>query len=95
MSDADKKRGPKHTHRRYEHKHLVSYEQLLTTPERITVHELMHMMDEGKNPLILDVRNPHDYAESEVQIKGSVRIPAPHLHGLIDKLPSDRPIVPY
>jgi hypothetical protein len=95
MTDAKKSQRPRHRHLRHEHEHLVSYEELLAKPERITVEDLKQMMDEGKNPLILDVRNPHDYEESEIKIEGSVRIPAPYLHSLIDKLPVDRPIVPY
>ncbi|MBE0446903.1 MAG: hypothetical protein IBX64_02155 [Actinobacteria bacterium] len=89
-----------HEHKRHRYKrprrgHLISYEELLFEPERITKEDLKKMIDEGKNPLILDVRGAQDYMESEIKIKGSVRIPPAQIHDLIDKLPKDRPVITY
>ncbi|HZD60442.1 MAG TPA: rhodanese-like domain-containing protein [Anaerolineae bacterium] len=89
-----------HEHKRRKYKrpergHLIRYEELLFEPERITKEELKKLIDEDKNPLILDVRGAHGYRESDIKIKGSVRIPPAHVHDLVDALPKDRPIIVY
>jgi len=85
----------RHKYKRPESRYLITYEKLLTEPPRITKEDVKKLMDEGKNLLLLDVRGGRDYRESDIKIKGSVRIPPAQVHDLIDKMPADRPIIVY
>lgn len=73
----------------------ISYEDLLTKAKRITKEDAKRLIDEGKNPLFLDVRTRRAFEEGEVKIKGAAWIPPSQLHEVIGKLPEDRPIVTY
>lgn len=61
----------------------------------ISAAELKRRLDQGENPVILDVRQPDAYAEYPGAIPGSVRIPPAHLPDRYQELPRDRLIVPY
>ncbi|MHB8842294.1 MAG: rhodanese-like domain-containing protein [Candidatus Aquicultor sp.] len=69
--------------------------ELQHKPERIKKEEVKKLIDEGENPVILDVRDPEDYEHSTTKIKDSVRIPAAHVRSAINQLPKDRPIITY
>jgi hypothetical protein len=61
---------------------------------RITIQELKGLLG-SPDVVIIDVRQPHDWNESEVKIKGAVR-EDPHRFGSwLSKYPSDRTIVLY
>lgn len=76
------------------HNHIITEEALFES-ERITKEELKKLIDEGKNPLILDVRGIHALRESTIKIKGAVLAPPATVHRIIDKLPKDRQIITY
>jgi rhodanese-related sulfurtransferase len=53
----------------------------------ITVTELKDRLDKGENILIIDVREPHEYALSNIN---GVHIPLGNLPSAIDSLPEDK-----
>ena len=62
---------------------------------RITVAELKHRMGAGEEFTIIDTRNPHAWAESDVTIPGAVRIPLDELGRHLPQIPKAKPIVAY
>lgn len=62
---------------------------------RITKEELKAKMDRGEGFLLLDVRNPTDYADSEVQIPGAKRIPLEDLEKRIGEFDPGKEVVAY
>jgi adenylyltransferase/sulfurtransferase len=65
------------------------------TPPKVSVAELKRRLDRGEDVVVLDVRQPHAYAEFPGDIPGSVRIPPPDVPTRYDEIPRNRLVVPY
>jgi rhodanese-related sulfurtransferase len=59
--------------------------------KQVTVHDLKKMMDSGKGPLILDVREDHELAI--VALPGILHIPLGTLPANFAKVPQDQDVV--
>jgi adenylyltransferase/sulfurtransferase len=59
----------------------------------ISVEELKGMRDRGEMPALLDVREPHEYALSD--LPGSIKVPLGTLPRSLEKVPKDRELVVY
>jgi rhodanese-related sulfurtransferase len=59
----------------------------------ISVEELKGMRDRGEMPALLDVREPHEYALSD--LPGSIKVPLGTLPRSLEKIPKDRELVVY
>lgn len=88
-------RSRRYSRNRRELAELYEYTRLLTMAKRITAPELKRLIDEGSNPLIIDVRETRDYKDSDIRIKGDIRVRPARLHDLVDTLARDRLIVTY
>jgi rhodanese-related sulfurtransferase len=62
-----------------------------TYPFEIDVAELKRWRDEGKNPVVIDVREASEY--EICRIKGSLHIPMGTIPDSLDRLPKDGPLV--
>jgi rhodanese-related sulfurtransferase len=62
---------------------------------RITVDELKRRMEAGEDFVVIDVRNPQAWAESETMLPEAIRLPMDKLEENPSKIPKDRPIVAY
>ncbi|HUK11776.1 MAG TPA: VTT domain-containing protein [Thermoanaerobaculaceae bacterium] len=62
---------------------------------RITVEELRAMMDEGRDPLILDVRTPLAHRFDPRRIPGAIRFQLDQLDETLRDVPLDREIILY
>ncbi|MGH9366402.1 MAG: rhodanese-like domain-containing protein [Thermoanaerobaculia bacterium] len=60
---------------------------------QFTVEELKQMQDRGESPALLDVREPHEYALSD--LPGSIKVPLGSLPKSLEKVPKDRDLVVY
>jgi len=60
---------------------------------RITVNELKKRMDAGEEFTLIDVRNPHAWAESDKMIPNAIRITADDLEQHLAQIPKTRPAV--
>ena len=63
--------------------------------KRITINEVKNRMDKGESILFIDIRNPHDWGESDVKLPGALRLHFSELERHLDELPRDRLIVTY
>lgn len=70
---------------------IVEAEDTGLGPDDITVHQLKQMLDRQEDFLLVDVRNPDEFAIS--QIEGSVKLPLPELPQRFQELPQDKLIV--
>ena len=59
----------------------------------ISVEELKEKRDRGEMPALLDVREPHEYAFSD--LPGSIKVPLGTLPRSLEKIPKDRELVVY
>lgn len=64
-------------------------------PKRIDAREAWQLVEEGREPLFLDTRNPKHWAQSDVQIPNTLRIWRMELEARIEEVPRGRPIVTY
>jgi len=64
-------------------------------PKRITPGEAWALVEEGREPVFLDTRNPAHWQKSEHQIPGSLRIWRMELEERIGEVPRGRPLVTY
>lgn len=62
---------------------------------RITREDLKLKMDKGQDIIILDVRNPTDYGNSEVKIPGSKRMPLDEIDLRLGELDKKKEVVAY
>ena len=60
---------------------------------QVTVEELREMHDRGEAPVLLDVREPHEYALAD--LPGSLKVPLGTLPRSLDKVPKDKELVVY
>ena len=64
-------------------------------PQRITTEELKRRMDSGERLVLLDDRAPEAWEKSDVQIPGSLRVPANELDKHLQKIPHSTAVVTY
>src|SRR5262249_43243460 len=62
---------------------------------RITVEDLRRLMDDGKEPVVLDVRTPVGRARDPRRIQGAAVLDAGDLDAGLKDLPRDREIILY
>ena len=62
---------------------------------RITKEELKKKLDANEDVILLDVRNPADYAMSHVRIADAVRIPLEELEKRAGELDRNKEVVAY
>jgi hypothetical protein len=62
---------------------------------RITVAEVLAMLEKHAPVLIVDSRSPGSWESSDKQIKGSVRIPIDEIEARMNDLPKDKEIIIY
>lgn len=67
----------------------------MTQDIRITVDEVCKRMQAGENFVFLDTRNPHAWAQSDVQIAGAIRVPVDEVDKHLSEIPTDKPLVAY
>jgi sulfur-carrier protein adenylyltransferase/sulfurtransferase len=60
---------------------------------QVSVEELKQRLDRGEKPLLLDVREPHEYALSD--LPGAIKVPLQTLPKNLEKVPRDRELVVY
>jgi rhodanese-related sulfurtransferase len=60
---------------------------------QVSVEELKQKMDGGEKPLLLDVREPHEYALAD--LPGAIKVPLQTLPKNLEKVPKDRDLVVY
>jgi Rhodanese-like domain. len=64
-------------------------------PKRITVEELKRRIDSGERLAILDNRAQEAWEKSDVQIPGSLRVPADALGERVEDIPHGAAIITY
>jgi hypothetical protein len=64
-------------------------------PARVSPEEAWRLVEEGRAPVFLDTRNARHYAQSDVQIPGSLYIWRGELEARIEEVPRGRPVVTY
>jgi rhodanese-related sulfurtransferase len=64
-------------------------------PVRVSPAEAWRLVEEKRAPVFLDTRNARHYAQSDVQIPGSLYIRREELEGRIEEVPRGRPVVTY
>ncbi|HLL70513.1 MAG TPA: rhodanese-like domain-containing protein [Pyrinomonadaceae bacterium] len=64
-------------------------------PLRVSAEEAWKLVETGRAPVFLDTRNARHYAQSDVQIPGSLYIWRGELEARIDEVPRGRPVVTY
>ncbi|HEX8632715.1 MAG TPA: rhodanese-like domain-containing protein [Pyrinomonadaceae bacterium] len=64
-------------------------------PVRVSAQEAWRLVVDGRAPVFLDTRNARHYAQSDVQIPGSLYIWRAELEERIGEVPRGRPIVTY
>ena len=62
---------------------------------RITVKELQRRMDAGEDFTVIDTRNPHAWAESDIMLPKAIRFPIDKLEENLSRIPKNRPVVAY
>ena len=63
--------------------------------KRITVNALKKRLDLGESIFLIDTRGPDAWNDSNVKIKGAVRLHFSQVSEHLDKVPRDRTIVTY
>jgi membrane protein DedA with SNARE-associated domain len=62
---------------------------------RITVDDLSRLMQEGKNPIVLDVRSATGRASNPRRIKGAAVLDVDNLDAALPTIPRDREVIVY
>jgi rhodanese-related sulfurtransferase len=62
---------------------------------RVTVDEVKARLDRGEPIAFIDARSPESWSKSDVQIKGSLRVPVDDVAKRLSDIPRDRSIVVY
>lgn len=73
------------------HDHSIYHEEGVTPVRAITVDEVKARMDAGDKFVILDVREPQEWAIS--QIEGALLIRKDDVHNHLDEIPRDRDVI--
>jgi rhodanese-related sulfurtransferase len=67
----------------------------MTDALRITLDELRKRMEAGEDFVLIDTRNPQQWAESEVKMPEAFRVPLDNLEDAVSSIPAEKPIVTY
>jgi rhodanese-related sulfurtransferase len=62
---------------------------------RITVDELKRRMEAGEDFVLIDVRNPQAWAESNSMLPEAIRVPMDKLEENLPRIPKSKPVVAY
>jgi len=62
---------------------------------RITVDELKRRMEAGEDFVLIDVRNPQAWAESNSMLPEAIRVPMDKLEENLRGIPKNKPVVAY
>jgi rhodanese-related sulfurtransferase len=62
---------------------------------RISADELRRRMEAGEEFTIIDVRNPHAWAEATDMAAGAIRVALDDADEAIGRIPRNKPIVTY
>lgn len=62
---------------------------------RITINELRRRMEAGEDFAFIDTRNPQTWAQSDVMIRGALRVPLDNFEEHIYETPEKRATVTY
>jgi rhodanese-related sulfurtransferase len=62
---------------------------------RITPDELKRRVEAGEDFTIIDVRNPHAWAQSDAIIPGGIRLSLDKMEESLPKIPKNKPVVAY
>ena len=62
---------------------------------RITPDELKRRVETGEDLTIIDVRNPHAWAQSDAMIPGGIRLSLDKMEESLPKIPKNKPVVAY
>ncbi|HWH59223.1 MAG TPA: rhodanese-like domain-containing protein [Terriglobales bacterium] len=62
---------------------------------RISADELRRRMEAGEEFTIIDVRNPHAWAEATDMAAGAIRVAIDDADEAIGRIPRNKPIVTY
>jgi len=62
---------------------------------RISADELKRRMATGEQFTVIDVRNPHAWAESADTASGAIRVALDNVDQELPRIPKDKPIVAY
>ncbi|HET8824522.1 MAG TPA: rhodanese-like domain-containing protein [Terriglobales bacterium] len=62
---------------------------------RISAGELRKRMEAGEEFTVIDVRNPHAWAEATDMAAGAIRVAANDADEAIGRIPRNKPIVAY
>jgi adenylyltransferase/sulfurtransferase len=62
---------------------------------RISVDELRKRMESGEDFVLIDTRNPQEWAKSEVKIPEAIRLPLDKLDEVLPSIPKEKSIVAY
>ncbi|MBI5491320.1 MAG: hypothetical protein HY893_00145 [Deltaproteobacteria bacterium] len=62
---------------------------------RISREDLKKKIDNREDLILLDVRNPTDYGNSNVKIPGAIRIPLAELAARLNELDKSKEVVAY
>jgi rhodanese-related sulfurtransferase len=69
---------------------LAARPDLVWPTERVTALEIAEELEKRDSPLVLDIRNPHEWTAKHID--GSVNIPLNHLQERIGEIPWNRRI---
>jgi len=67
----------------------------MTDSLRITVDDLRKRMENGEDFVVIDTRNPQEWANSEQKIPEAIRVSADDIDQALSRIPKDKPIVTY
>jgi rhodanese-related sulfurtransferase len=62
---------------------------------RITADELKRRMQVGEDFVLVDVRNPQAWAESDVKARNAIRVSLDDFERYLPRIPKTKPIVTY
>ena len=67
----------------------------MTDALRITVDELRKRMEAGEDFVLIDTRNPQQWAKSDVKMPEAIRVSLDNLDDALSRIPTEKPIVTY
>jgi rhodanese-related sulfurtransferase len=67
----------------------------MTDTLRITVDDLRKRMEKGEDFVVIDTRNPQEWAKSDVKLPEAIRVLPDQIEQDLSKIPKDKPIVAY
>jgi rhodanese-related sulfurtransferase len=67
----------------------------MTDSLRITVDDFRKRMEKGEDFVVIDTRNPQEWANSDQKIPEAIRVSADDIDRALSQIPKDKPIVAY